>query len=385
MPGCIRRFQSTSPEARTAVQEFRDGVWQSDIALVLFFCSSSFDLGLIADEMGRQFPGTPVFGCTTAGEIGPSGYLEKSLTGVSFPGDTFAAAGRLVPDLKHFQVTLARATVQDQLSELDSKTARSPELVNRFALSLIDGLSNREELVTRAFQLVLDDVCLVGGSAGDDLAFRSTLIYADGRFHSDAAAVILLATSRPVRSLKIQNFVAKNERFVVTKADPATRLVVEVNGLPAAEEYARAVGADPDHLSAERLADAPAVIALAGASYVRAVRTVNRDGSLTFFSAIDEGMIFRVSDMTDLLSNMSNSLEEVCGADGPPSLLIAFDCILRRLSASNRQLTGAVSTLLKANNAVGFSGYGEQYNGMHVNHTLTGVALWESREGDAYG
>jgi len=36
---------------------------------------------------------------------------------------------------------------------------------------------------------------------------------------------------------------------VVTEADPAKRIVKEINGLPAAEEYARLVGVDVHELT----------------------------------------------------------------------------------------------------------------------------------------
>ena len=38
-------------------------------------------------------------------------------------------------------------------------------------------------------------------------------------------------------------------------------------------------------------------------------------------------------------------------------------------------LNERVSELMIENNVVGFATYGEQFNGMHVNQTFTGVAL----------
>ena len=35
----------------------------------------------------------------------------------------------------------------------------------------------------------------------------------------------------------------------------------------------------------------------------------------------------------------------------------------------------SVSKLLAQNHAIGFSTYGEQFHGMHVNQTFTGVAI----------
>jgi hypothetical protein len=40
-----------------------------------------------------------------------------------------------------------------------------------------------------------------------------------------------------------------------------------------------------------------------------------------------------------------------------------------------------MSELLQANKVIGFATYGEQYNGMHVNQTFTGVALGAARAG----
>lgn len=381
----IRRFQSTSTDARTAVREFRDGVSQPGMAFVLFFCSSAYELDEIAEEMALGFPGVTVFGCTTAGEIGPEGYLTYSLSGASFPRDSFAAVGRLVPDLHRFEPASARDHVQSLLVELDGETDGRPRLANRFALSLIDGLSVREERVGRAFQSAFDDICLVGGSAGDDLNFRRTHVYANGRFYTDAAVVMLIATSRPFRAVKIQNFTPKQERLVVTAAEPERRLVREINGLPAADEYARATGAPRRSLGPARFAAAPIVVLLGGSQYVRAVQTAHDDGSLTFYCAVDEGMVFRIAGMTDLLSDLKAALAEIRDAIGRPKLLIGFDCILRKLTISAKSLTRDVEHLFDENNVVGFSCYGEQYQGIHVNHTLTGVAIGDLPEDIRHG
>ncbi len=49
-----------------------------------------YDLDTLAAEMARLFAGTPLIGCTTAGEIGPDGYVEGSITGFSLPARTNA-------------------------------------------------------------------------------------------------------------------------------------------------------------------------------------------------------------------------------------------------------------------------------------------------------
>lgn len=60
---------------------------------------------------------------------------------------------------------------------------------------------------------------------------------------------------------------------------------------------------------------------------------------------------------------------------GAPALTLGCDCILRRLEIVQSGLNERVSELMIENNVVGFATYGEQFNGMHVNQTFTGVAL----------
>ncbi len=46
--GAIRTAQSTATDVRQAVQEFHAEVQQPDMALVIFFCSSRYDLDALA-------------------------------------------------------------------------------------------------------------------------------------------------------------------------------------------------------------------------------------------------------------------------------------------------------------------------------------------------
>ncbi len=65
---------------------------------------------------------------------------------------------------------------------------------------------------------------------------------------------------------------------------------------------------------------------------------------------------------------------------GEPDLVISFDCVLRRLEARRKHCEAALGERFRRYRMVGFSTYGEQYAGVHVNHTLTGVAI--GRSGD---
>jgi hypothetical protein len=66
---------------------------------------------------------------------------------------------------------------------------------------------------------------------------------------------------------------------------------------------------------------------------------------------------------------------------GEVSTYIGFECIFRRLDAEQHQFAREMSELYRENRVVGFHTYGEQYGSMHVNQTLTGVAIGKRRVG----
>jgi len=370
----IRMGQTSADDPGDAVEAFFQAVQQAQSALVVFFCSPKYDLDALASELNRRFAGVPVIGCTTAGEIGPAGYLSGSLSGFSLPAASFTVATDLLTDLQNFEIGQGQGLAQTLRQRIEGNTPEN-KVSNSFAFLMIDGLSVREEAVARAIQSALGRIPLFGGSAGDDLKFERTWVFHHGAFHTDAALLAVINTSLPFQAFKTQHFVSEAERLVVTEADAANRIVREINGLPAAEEYARLVGTDFEHLNPAHFASSPVVVVIDGTDYVRSIQKVNPDGSLTLFSAIDEGLVFRVARGDNLIGNLEKKLDELTALIGEPQLLITCDCILRNLEISGHGQKEAVGNLLKRYNAVGFSTYGEQFGGVHVNQTLTGIAI----------
>jgi len=323
----IRNAQSCAAEARRAVQEFHAGVDQPDMELVLFFCSSEYNLDELADEMQRLFAGIQVVGCTTAGEIGTEGYRTHSLSGVSFATNDCVAVSDVLNDLCHFNMTKGYAFCQSLIQKLENRVPQAGP-GNTFALLLIDGLSVREEQVAHTFQDGLNNILLVGGSAGDDGKFSKTFIYSNGRFETDCAALILINTTLPFRPVMTHHFIGTDERLVVTEADTAKRIVSEINGLPAAQEYARLLGVSVRDLSPEHFAASPVVIKIGGMDYVRSIQTANQDGSLTFYCAIEKGMVLRVAYGIDLVKNLELVFEDIETDIGIPQLIAS--CVIRK-------------------------------------------------------
>ena len=370
----IRRGVSQCREPEQAVADLHEQIAQDDAALVFVFCSSIYDRSLLAAAIQREFQGVPVVGCTTSGELSQLGYTSGSLTGISLGAADFEAEVQLLTGLHSFRLEDGRKaalTMRRRLDECGETCASS----NTFGLLLVDGLSAREELVASALFEGLQDISLCGGSAGDDTQFERTWIYHDGQFLQDAAVFTLVRTSRPFTVFKTEHFVGSGERMVITGADAGHRVVTEINGEPAAEEYARLTGLEGCALTPQVFATHPVLIRVNGLNFVRSIQKVNPDGSLTFYCSIDEGLVLTVANGIDLEDSLNRTLQEVRDRIGPPEVIIGFDCVLRRLEVDQAGIQDRVGTLLSAHQVTGFQTYGEQYNGMHVNQTLTGVAI----------
>jgi hypothetical protein len=382
-PTYIKRAQTLAEDERVAVHEFHAGVTQADMVLVVFFCSSAYRLELLAEEMRQVFSGVQVVGCTTAGEIGPAGYRDHSLSGASFSAAGFDAVSGGIRHLQHFETASAQALAQGLLQRLESHEQQAGD-VHTFALLLTDGLSIREEPLTRSLQGALGNIAMLGGSAGDGASFGRSHVFFDGHFQTDSAVLTLISTRLPFKLFMTQHFVATDERLVVTEADTALRIVREINGRPAAQEYARMLGVEVNALTPGHFAASPMVVLINGTHYVRAIQKVNPDNSLTFFCAIDCGLVLRVGKGMDLLHNLEQAFERIHADIGQPQVVITCDCVLRKLEIFQGQLEGRVNEVFQQNNAIGFSTYGEQFHGVHVNQTLVGVAIGSDAAGNQH-
>lgn len=370
---CIKRGASLADDEFTAARELAQAIRQENMALAIFYCASRFDLTKLAAALRLEFQDSVLIGCTTAGEIAADGYHNGSITGVSIAGSALrAVSGRI--DLTTFHSDTAVAFV-DTLSTQLAARGQPVSTINTFGFLLIDGLSMQEELVASTLHQSLHGVQMFGGSAGDDVRFERTFIYHEGRFHTNIALLTLLQTELPFHVFRSQHFVASDCKMVVTAADPARRIVYEINGEPAGTEFARAVGLNVMQLTPLIFAAHPVVVRVGGDYYVRSIQKVNDDGSLSFFCAIDAGLVLTVARGKDMIENLDKTFAAVRERIGTPQLILGCDCILRRLELEQRGIKEHAAALFAANNVVGFATYGEQFNAMHVNQTFTGVAI----------
>lgn len=368
----IRTGQSLARDEKTAVSEFFQAVRQPETEAVIFFCSSEYNLDTLGRELAKAFD-CPLIGCTTAGEISTLGYQEGGIVGASLSSKELKIHRHILSPLSDFplsEVAKMAASIQEDL--LLTKGYKQDRM---FGLILIDGLSMLEEEIMASLYACFEGISIIGGSAGDDLKFEKTYIYDNGQFISDAAVFSVFETTLPFFTFKTQHFLPTDKKIVITGADPKRRIITEINGIPAASEYARVLGIEPEQLNPEVFSENPLLLKIGGEWYVRAIQKNNRDNSLSMFSAIEEGLVLTIGKGHDIISNfMDQTL--IFEKEVPQNrFIILCDCILRRLELKSRGITGEMDKLLGGCSAIGFSTYGEQFNSIHVNQTLTGVVI----------
>ncbi|MEM9780980.1 MAG: FIST N-terminal domain-containing protein [Pseudomonadota bacterium] len=348
-----------------------DAFGETPLALLILLFPRSLGAEGMAAAADAYFPGTTVIGCTTAGEIA-GGYVSDTVLAIGLPRENFVASVRTIEGIGSLDRTGIASAILTARMEVAAVEDGWPGM---FAMLLVDGMSLGEDQLVSAITPALGAIPMFGGSAGDGIAFERTFVLSAGRAYQDAAVIALVKSRCPLHVFRFDHFRPTRERMVVTAADPARRLVSEINAEPAAVEYARIIGIDPGELTPFTFAAHPVVVRLGGHHHVRAIQKVEPNGDLRFFSAIDEGLVLRTADPLDMAEHLEAAL--TCLARPvKPAAIIGCDCILRRLEAEQRQVTRAVSDVLKRHGVVGFSTYGEQHNGLHVNQTFTGVAFY---------
>lgn len=364
----IRLGSSQDGDAARAVAEVAAQLGSADLVGVLLFASAAYDMDVLGPSIARHFS-CAVAGCTTSGLIGAGGFQAEGITAVGFVGARLRMRPYLVAPLEQCE---SRALIVAERIKLDATHQAG---WGRFGLLLVDGLSLAEERLAATLFHACEVLPIIGGSAGDDLRFRQTHVYFDGEMHTNAGVLTVFETPQAFTTFKFQHVDATDRKLVVTSADSERRVVHEINGERAVDVYATMVGVTPDALCAAVYSKNPLVLSVGGECFVRSIRSANADGSMTFYCAMDEGMVLSIGKPKDALTTAARALHAASEVVGGAELVIGCDCVLRRLEFESDRIAEAVGQVYAGHRVIGFSTYGEQANAMHVNQTFAGIAL----------
>jgi hypothetical protein len=375
----MRVLQGTSfaTDGAVAVAEALASWPERDRPEVLFaFASTAQDTAEVARELERRFPGVPLLGCSTSGEQLGGEHSNGSLV-VSGLCDTGIAWASVRLDRLS---TLDEAAVRAASDVLFDQLGLERELFDPtecFCAMVLDGLSGREEVVSAMVAEAIEGIALAGGSAGDDLAFRATRVMSQGSASSDAGVLLMGRGKGRFSVMKHQHFTRTAQRLVITRVDTPARRVYEINGVPAIEGYARALGLTPAQVDDQVTFLNPVTFSCEGELYVRSIQKVMPDGSIVFYCGVEEGMVLQLGGHHDMVETLQADMAQLVAQRGRVAFLLSYNCILRALEAKAQGLTERVFALLKQGGCatIGFDTYGEQLDGLHINQTLVALAL----------
>ena len=371
----IARFRCSGDPVATAAVIAADS---ADSALTVIFASAQ-DLAALGRELAARGI-MRVIGAATGRIIGADGFEASGVSGFHLPAGRFAAADVVLEDVAGMGLPEVRAHVRELRLEL-ARTA-GPSLTHCFALLLVDAESRCEERLAAVLGMELNGVPLIGGSAGD-LYFNplghphgnTTLLHRNSP-QRGAAILSLVASATPVIAYCHQHYIHSNKKFVITDADPARRLVREIDGRPALEVYAAACGFRKPPRESLDFAPFPLMIRIGGHYYPRGMQRIYPDGSLEFACALEPGLVVALGKPGNMIARLEDLLSTMRAQIGSPELIIGVDCAARTAYMEREGLTLGIETLMRPHAVTGFASLGEQFNTIHANNSFTclGVA-----------
>lgn len=368
---------SANPDPVAAVAELAGRIGPEPLAGAVLFCSHHYDREKLETALTESFGDFPIIGCTSGGELSERGYDEGSVVLICFPAHSFVMETQQFGDLDVFEAKAGMERTR-RLAEKARWAARKRfgwATMHTAALFLVDSMPGCEDLLTSSIQKALGETVMVGGwsGGGGDLAERWVLY--DRKFYKNVAVLAVLYSTRRLHVFTAHPYCPTGEKMVITATDPDQRSVLEINALPALDEYRRIVGQPDAVVDAAFVAAHPVMMRVGGKYQIRSIKSANPDKSITFFSDIDTGSVLTVGEPSERIGHLRETLRQVKAVVGEIDHIIGFDCILNRIDVEARQAAKKVSEFYAENRVVGFNTFGEQCRATHLNQTLCGLAV----------
>lgn len=373
----VVRAHASGPADR-AVADLTDrllqGLGPRSAGVVVYFASASYDPAELAGPISGRFPGASVIGCSSAGEFTDGEGGTGGLSAVAFPEGIVLRAAAALGDLTTDPAAGTDAAVAEIEASLRTPL-RTLDPARHLGLVLIDGLHNAEETVNERLGNAAPLLDVVGGSAGDDLAFTGTWVAVGDRVSYRGVALLVMESGVPFRIVKTCSAEPTGRVLRITRADVPNRIVHEFDGRPAADVYAEALGMEVDRLRSGGTLSYPLGLMIDGKPWIRSPQQILDDGSIRFYAQILEGMEVEVMRTGDLPGETAAAIREVTGdLGGTVRGGVMFNCILRRLELDQQERGADFLAAFRGVPVAGFHTYGESWLG-HVNQTLTGVVF----------
>ncbi|MCT4565141.1 MAG: FIST C-terminal domain-containing protein [Maledivibacter sp.] len=370
-------YYSKNKNVQGAVQEIIKKIDQENIKIVMFFVSPIYDFEYVSKEMHNKFSDCEVMGTTTAGEICNEGFDDDGLLAISISSKEMRVKSAMIEDGNHHPILY-----KDKISEAMQSVGLDPSSLSisekGFGIGLFNGMFCMEEKLLSVIYAVIKDseFKIVGGTAGDGLDFKKTFISYNGKVINNGCIVTFVKTNEPFCIKKENIFIQSGKTMTATKVDVRNRVIHELNGRPAAAEYARVLGIDESDLD-KHFTINPLGRMIGDEIFIATPTQIHPDKSITVYAQVLPNSIVDILEPIDPKTVLHETLSEVKEEIPNLKVVMAFNCLLRTLYFKEKKLTGDLTNIFNEYVPLlcGFSSYGEQLGKFHMNETLTILAL----------
>jgi hypothetical protein len=361
----ITTAYSTEPDPEKAVSHLQSQMAAGDPRAVLFFASSQYDPQTISHCMHEAFGGAETFGCSTSGEIVSGKMMKNAIVAMGLGAEVLEDLNLQVVDRIQEENRVDKAF--DGFADYFKADPFTMDVNEYVGIILVDGLRGAEEkLMDRIGEL--SNLFFIGGSAGDDLKFARTWVYANGQAYTDAALLVLMKPSVKFSFIKTQSFKPCAAKLLATKVQLSERKVLEFNHKPAAAAYAEALGTTSAQADQFFMSN-PVGLIIDDEPYVRSPQRIENE-AMHFYCNVMEGMEMTLLESSDIVKDTRAAVAAKLAEAKQISGLINFHCILRTLELEKIGQTDAYAEIFSDIPTIGFSTYGEEFIG-HINQTST--------------
>lgn len=335
--------------------------------LLLFASPTTYNQQELLDKLKEKNSNSLLVGCSTSGEISSiNGSVDHSLSLMALSSDQMKFAVGLGNGPKEDSAKAGKEMAEDIIKNAGGEKPKT-------VLVLYDGLvSNGDNIIKGAEDVLGKEVSLVGGGAGDDSQFKQTNLYLGGKLLSNIVLGIGFFGNFSCGAGARHGLAPISRGYRVTKAKG--NIIFEIEDKPAFEMYKQYL---KDEIAALEAKSEP--IAKITVMYplgihapneegylIRAVLAANEDGSIVLPGEIQEG--------TEVFIMIGNTEEGLAAAQGATELALQrlggklvkaafiFDCNTRKIwLLSERQKEIEITKKLLGENVpiVGFYTYGE--------------------------
>lgn len=365
--------------ARQATAQALDG---REAALVIVFCGAGHDPSVVASTVGDSARGSPMIGCSTAGEITRDGAEDSSVVVTAIGGPGLSVVTRTTSNASA-DLVAAGAVVAESVEEFEPRRHRA-------LLLLADcRAGDQEQIIRGAYSVVGAETPLVGGCSGDYLASREIMLLHDGAAMADAVVAAAISSDGPVGIGYSHGWRIVGEPMLVTAS--SNNRVFSLDDQPALDVYLERLEAPAaarhDPTAFARFAQThPLALNHRSGEAVRFITDADFDDrSLGCIADVPTGGLawFMVGSTESVLTATNQACGRATDALGgkAPVGLLAFDCVGRRGVLEDQVDEEVARIVACAGDApvAGFYTFGEiartsGISGFH-NHTLVVLAL----------